>query len=364
MRVSEIGLGGSYLVGQSRETVVTTTRRAIACGVNYFDLFYSFPDYLANLGEAFKDNYADIHLALHLGSSYDGNRYSKTRDPQKCELLFNEALHALGTDHADVLHISYVDWHEWSTVVASGGVLDLARNLRKEGKAKHIGMSTHSFEVAKRALGIPEIEVLMLPLNLTQCTMPGIDQILGQIQRMNLGLVAMKPFCGGRLLQKDRIYRMLRAWPSQRIPNKEEIPETIRPEQCLDYVLSMPMISTTIPGVKNVVELEDLLNYSNLTEEERNYRNLLNFFRFYGIGNCVYCGQCEPCPVGIDVTIVNKLLDAAEAGLTPELQEEYDKLKVKPSACVSCFKCAERCPYFVDVFERMQKASSLFDLTH
>jgi predicted aldo/keto reductase-like oxidoreductase len=157
---------------------------------------------------------------------------------------------------------------------------------------------------------------------------------------------------------------MLRSWPGEHIANKEEIPETIRPKQCLDYVLSMPMISTTIPGVKNVAELEELLDYSNMTEEGRNHRHLLNFLRFYGIGNCVYCGQCEPCPVGIDVTTINKLLDTAETGLTPELLKEYDKLKVKPSACVSCFKCAERCPYFVNILERMQKASSLFDQTH
>jgi len=274
MRVSEIGLGGSYLVGQSREMVVTTIRRAIACGINYFDFFYSFPDYLGNLGEALKGNYADIHLALHLGSSYEGNHYCRTRDPHECELLFDETLRVLGTDHADVLHISYVDWHEWSTIVESGGVLDLALKLRKEGRAVHIGMSTHSFEVAKRALGLPEIEVLMLPLNLTQYAMPGMDRILGTIQRMKVGVVAMKPFARGKLLQHGKKVKIPK-YQAGGISADLKIPTGLTPIKCLSYILSQPWVCTTIPGVSSLDELRSILAYPSASREEKDYSRQL-----------------------------------------------------------------------------------------
>ncbi len=50
-------------------------------------------------------------------------------------------------------------------------------------------------------------------------------------------------------------------------------------------------------------------------------------------GNCVYCNHCQPCPVGIDIGLVNKYYDLAKAG-DKLAQNHYDKLSIKADVCL------------------------------
>jgi aryl-alcohol dehydrogenase-like predicted oxidoreductase len=54
LKVSEIGLGTEYLNQQPRRIVTSVVQQAIEQGVNYFDIVFSFPRYLDNLGAALK----------------------------------------------------------------------------------------------------------------------------------------------------------------------------------------------------------------------------------------------------------------------------------------------------------------------
>ena len=80
-------------------------------------------------------------------------------------------------------------------------------------------------------------------------------------------------------------------------------------------------------------------------------------------GQCTYCGHCKPCPMDIDIAMVNKLYDlAAMQGETPaSLREHYLALERTAADCVGCGGCEERCPFHVPVVERMEKARALFD---
>ena len=53
LNVSCIGLGTEYLYWQNTETAVSVIKEAFKGGINYFDLVFSFDDYLENMGKAF-----------------------------------------------------------------------------------------------------------------------------------------------------------------------------------------------------------------------------------------------------------------------------------------------------------------------
>ena len=68
-----------------------------------------------------------------------------------------------------------------------------------------------------------------------------------------------------------------------------------------------------------------------------------------GRGHCMYCGHCAPCPQGIDVAAVTKLLNLAKAQeeLPETVREHYAVLEHGGGECIACGACEKRCPFEV-----------------
>ena len=164
----------------------------------------------------------------------------------------------------------------------------------------------------------------------------------------------MKPFAGGRLFYTEN-------------------PVPITPVQCISYVLSLPGISTTVPGVANLRQLEDILSYYRSTEKEKDFSHVIKKFQQELDGNCVYCNHCLPCPAGIDIGYVLSKLDRAiQSGFISRAnfyypgrirlgKEYFPKLTYKPSTCLECGSCMKRCPFNVDVISKMKEAARVLE---
>jgi predicted aldo/keto reductase-like oxidoreductase len=362
LKVSEIGLGTEYLKRASKETVVSIVHKAIENGINYFDIIFNFPVYLENLGEAFQDRRDKVVLTSHLGSAERKGQYFKTRSLNKCEQTFLKALSTLGTDYIDVINVHYVkDMKEYEEISSDQGVLELAHRLRDEGKARLVGISTHDVSVVKKAAGSGRFDVVTFQVNMANNTLPGRNEALVACAREGVGLVAMKPFAGGYLLRQGKTVGIapIRKGGGDRV--KLRIPSTMTPIHCLAYVLSQIGVSTTISGVKSIEELEGVLSYVGSTAEERDFSEILNNFKEYETGRCVYCNHCLPCPSNIDIGEATRLLDVAKFSLTEEVKVKYAILQPKASQCIKCNNCVDRCPFEVDVVANMEKAVQLLE---
>ena len=76
-------------------------------------------------------------------------------------------------------------------------------------------------------------------------------------------------------------------------------------------------------------------------------------------GVCVYCNHCKPCPVGLDVGLINKYYDLTRAGDTLA-RNHYEKLEKKAGACNGCGHCDRRCPFHVAQTSRMEEIKAYF----
>ena len=76
----------------------------------------------------------------------------------------------------------------------------------------------------------------------------------------------------------------------------------------------------------------------------------------------MYCGHCAPCPSGIDVAAVTKLLKLGLAQNTvPEtVREHYAALEHKAGECMQCGSCEQRCPFEVAAMRNLENAARLF----
>ena len=234
-------------------------------------------------------------------------------------------------------------WQNW----AMQGIERLDR-YRRDGRVGFIGISNHNVEVARMAVESDLIDVLMFPINLyQQYSNPERMLLLDTCAEHKVGVVAMKPYYGGRLL------------------TTEGRPTGITPAQCLHYVLSQPVV-TAVPGVRNADEMCQTLGYLKASREEKRYVLQHDKLTEQLHGQCVGCKHCMPCPQDIDIPGVITNLEYVEFYSGSRWSDQYNRelyirRPAKGSDCIECEVCVERCPFGVDIIGKMRRAVEVFE---
>lgn len=130
-------------------------------------------------------------------------------------------------------------------------------------------------------------------------------------------------------------------------------------EAAMTMALDKPGVLTVLPGVRNREDLQRILGFTKAAPEERDYSVLGTFTPREAEGACVYCNHCQPCPVGLDVGLINKYYDLSVAG-DALAKSHYDSLEKHAGDCVSCGHCDARCPFHVHQSARMQEIRAYF----
>lgn len=361
LQVSEVSLGTEYLIGKPHAHIVEVVQAAIEAGINYFDLFCAAPAFRDAMGEAFAGRRDRVILAQHLGATVTADgQYKKTRAVSTSERFFEDMLTRYDTDHADVLFLHNCDSQkDFDTVFREKGFLGLALRLKAEGKAHFLGFSGHTVETARQAVESGVIDALMFPINLSGHAVPGKIELLRLCAARGVGVIAMKPYGGGKLLQDPatmNLSRYARGGKTQ----KMRMATRITPVRCLAYALAQIGVAAAVPGCANLEELEAALAYHSADAAARDYAEILKGFEQYTTGACAYCNHCLPCPSNIDIGQTLRLLDLAAGGVTPALQAAYDAMPAPTGACIVCGACESRCPFEVPTVSRIAEAATRF----
>ena len=369
LKVSEIGLGCEGFLGKDERECDRMFSLAFERGVNCMDLYSPNPELHKAVGRAAAAHGVHLILQAHLCTVWKNGQYMATRNLAEVKTSFEKMMQNLGTERADIGMIHYVDSEETWNKVISDGILDYAKQLKREGRIGHIGMSSHNPLVALKAVESGEIEVLMFSVNPCYDLLPGdedvnklfeensyskplfnIDPVREKLyeicQRRGVGITVMKVFGGGDLLTDDSP-----AGKALTVP------------QCIHYALTRPAVSTVFAGAHTEAELAASLRYEEADEAERDYAAVFATFpKISWQGHCMYCGHCAPCPKGIEVASVTKFLNLAKAQkAVPEtVREHYNALRAHAGDCIACGACEKRCPFGVRIIENMKAARAVF----
>lgn len=366
LMVSEISIGcGGFEKLDSAASLELMTM-ALDSGMNYIDLYDANPKTRSNIGYALQGRRDEMIIQGHIGTIWANGQHTRTRDLDSTRAGFEDMLSRLGTDHIEVGMIHITDSREEWEEIQNSPFLDYVFQLKKEGKIKHIGLSSHNAEVALMAAKSGWVEVIMFSLNpafdrLRGGAIPwekgamdnlqvGIDPVRVEFYDYcathNIAVTVMKTFGGGGRLLDEKTSPLGVAYT---------------PEQCIAYCLAKPCISTCILGIDNLDELKADLHWLHATDEEKDYTAVGKKEQTSPDGGCTYCNHCSPCTQGIPIAKVNELLDKAENdGVTPELQAKYDALPHHAGECTHCGACMSRCPFGVDIPAKMDKAKEVF----
>lgn len=368
--VSVIALGCEGFIGKSEEQVGQEMDFAISKGINFIDMYSSNPDLRSNIGKALAGRRERFVIQGHLCTTWENGQYLRTRDVEKTIVSFEDQLARLRTGYLDIGMIHYVDGEEDFREVFNGPIIQLALQLKKEGKIRHIGLSSHNPTVAIQAVESGLIDVLMFSINpcydlqpptenvddlwadenyarTLQNIDPQRERLYELCERKGVGIDVMKAYGGGDLLSELN----------------SPFGKAMTPVQCIEYALTRPGVAAVMVGCRNCDEIQAALDWCDAGKEEKDYAAVLaGIEKFSWQGHCMYCGHCAPCSVGIEIASVNKYynLTTAQGEIPETVREHYKVLPHHASECIQCGQCEPNCPFGVSIIEQMEKAAERF----
>lgn len=351
-QISVIGFGGSGLHQAGEKEAVETVAMALENGINYFDLAVSEACTFDYYKTAFASCRDQVYLQMHFGADYSSGSYGWTTDRKQIDREIDRLMTKLKTDYIDFGFIHCIDEPADLKKYIAGGVLDRIKKLKQQGVVRHIGLSTHTPEIANQMLDTGLLDVIMFSINPAYDFRHG-DFAIGTVdertalyrrcEKEQVGITVMKAFAGGQLLDAKL----------------SPFGQALTKNQCIQYALDKPGVLNVLPGFRNKQDLIDVLGYLTSTPEERDYSVLGSFTPAEAEGRCVYCSHCHPCPKGLDIAMINKYYDLAKTG--DELaRDHYRKLELHAGDCIRCGHCSHRCPFHVDQMTRMEEIREYF----
>ncbi len=368
LMVSEIGFGGEWLERHEKAESVELLKYANDQGINIVDCWMADPKSREIIGEAMAGNRENWIVQGHIGSTWQDGQYVRTREMEHVVPAFEDLLKRMKTDYIDLGMIHYVDAVEdWNTCMNTD-YIRYVHDLHEKGIIRHIGLSTHNPRIAKMAVETGFVEMILFSVNPAfdmrpacedidvmfgeyEAGLSGIDEERAALYQLceekEIGITVMKGYFGGRLFDEKT----------------SPFGTVFTPAQCIHYALTRPGVSSILVGYDTKDQVDAAVAYETAPDEEKDYASVIASAPLHSYsGQCTYCGHCKPCPVNIDIAMVNKFYDLAvsQPEVPQSVKAHYEALGTTASECIGCRGCESRCPFGVQVAERMEKTAELF----
>ena len=208
LEVSPIGLGcmsmtsGSYNPPRSKEEMIPVIRGAVDQGVTFFDTAEVYGPFTNEelVGEALKPVRNQVVIASKFGFDFtNGERAGRNSKPEYIRKAVEEMLRRLQTDRIDLLYL-----HRLDPNVPVEEVAGTVKELIKEGKALHFGLSEVSPATIRRAHAVQPVTALQSEYSLVQRALE--NEVLDTCETLGIGFVPWGPVCRGFLGDKFNEY--------------------------------------------------------------------------------------------------------------------------------------------------------------
>jgi aryl-alcohol dehydrogenase-like predicted oxidoreductase len=279
-QVADIGYGmwgmGGWSGSDDRASL-DALDRAVALGCNFYDTAYAYGDGRSEklLGETLK-RHRDrrLYVATKVPPK---NRVWPGRASTPISQVFphdyivemtEKSLKNLGAERLDLQQL-----HVWSDAWAEDeGWRRAAEDLKRDGKIEGFGISVNRWEPANvlKALDTGLVDAVQVVYNVFDQAPE--DQLFPACQRLNVAVIARVPFDEGSLtgtLTEDS------TWPEGDWRNLYFTPENLKttlarvdrlkplvpagstlPDLALRFIVHHPAVSTTIPGMRQIKNVE------------------------------------------------------------------------------------------------------------
>ncbi len=251
---------------------------------------------------------------------------------------FETSMKRLKMSYVDILYVHALDSAEG---VNYSPILEVMLKLKKDGRAKYIGLSTHSNEpaVINAAVDNGNYDVILTSYNYTQKHLDELNPAIDRAAKEGLGIVAMKTMAGG-FLDKERTQK-------------------VNTRAALKWALQNPNIHTAIPGFTSFDQLEESLDSAlnlKLNKDEKKYLSMAC--------DSLYCQGCRSCvaqcPKHLPIPEMMRAYMYNYGYKSPALAKEViDELALAGDACGDCSVCTVKCTVGFQVAQKVKDINRL-----
>lgn len=327
---SRVGMGGIPIQRPPFDEAVRVIRRALDLGVSLIDTSRGYGDSEERIGEAIADRRDQVILATKGG----------WRDKAMAAEHIDESLRRLNVEAIDLWQFHGVNTLDgYEGLFAEGGAMEAAQTALRAGKIRHVGLSSHSPDVARKAIVDGHVETIQIPFNLIGREVG--EELAPLAREHDVGFIAMKPFAGGMLRNASLAIR---------------------------YLLQFDNV-VPIPGVERASEIEEIAGIVErgpqpLTAEEG--KEIDEIRERVGTRFCRRCRYCMPCPQNVEVQSLMTLqvmweLWPPEIVFSDQPMGAYVKRVVASAEnCIQCGECEVKCPYELPIREMIAKHVEMY----
>jgi len=315
MMVSRVGFGGIPIQRDSEEESIVVVRRCIELGVNFIDTANAYTTSEGRIGKAISGRREGLILATK----------THERTSEGIENHLQQSLKQLGVESIDLYQFHNVsDSNSLNALLDPKGPFATVEKAKRDGIIKHIGITSHSIDIAKEAVKTDRFETIMFPFNFI--TSEPVDELLPLAREHDVGFIAMKPLGGGILSNATIAFK---------------------------YLLQFPDV-VPIPGIEKPHEIDEIVQILDgpwqMTEEEQAEMQRLR--EELGTRFCRRCDYCQPCEEEIPISMV-MVSDSFAKRFPPErfFSGRIADNLAKAANCTECGDCEERCPYDLPIRE-------------
>ena len=251
---------------------------------------------------------------------------------------FEISMKRLKMSYVDIL---YVHGPTNAETVNYAPILEAVLKLKKDGRTKYIGLSTHSNEpaVIHAAVENGNYDVVLTSYNYTQKHLAELNPAVDRAAKAGLGVIAMKTMAGGFL-------------------DKEQT-QKVNARAALKWALQNPNIHTAIPGFTSFSELEESLDSAmnlKMTKDEKKYLSVAH--------NSLYCQGCRiceaQCPKRLPIPEMMRAYMYNYGYKSPVLARELiDELALTENVRCDCTTCSVTCTAGFHVAQKVRDISRL-----
>lgn len=298
LQVSAIGLGCLPMVGYyggtyAKKDMIALIRRAYDSGATFFDTAEVYGPYTSEewVGEALAPVRDKVVIATKFGFGVEEGRPTALNSrPDHIRRAVEGSLRRLRTDHIDLLYQHRVD-----PKVPMEDVAGTVKDLIREGKVLHFGLSEASAASIRRAHAVQPVSAVQSEYSLLWREPE--TKIFPTLRELGIGLVPYCPlgrgFLTGAIDENSRFttgrLSTLPQFTPEALKHNMPLPRLIRSwaerKQCtmsqfaIAWLLAQAPWIAPIPGTTNPAHLDDFLGGAavSLTPEE-----LEEFEREYG----------------------------------------------------------------------------------
>ena len=270
-QVSEVSLGGAYLVGadpdRAQENVRSVVNRALDLGINYIDTapIYGMGRCEELLGRALEGEARPFYLSTKVG--FEPEDFDYTRDSVLWSI--ERSLKRLG-----VPKLSVAQFHDnqvsWERITAPEGTLEGLRAAQQRGLCEYIGVTGRAVPLLTSLVETGEFDTVLAYPDYHPCSQVAAEDLVPAARAHDTGIVIASVLAGGLFGHRPRREELLASMAQTERRRALDVIERLQEEpgtlarSAFRFVLADPTISTIASGAASVSEIEDVAQASDM----------------------------------------------------------------------------------------------------